>query len=328
MLKKWKVGSFLISLSVFICFLNGYVTAQPTDEQLEAFRSVKTVRIIVDQSYSEAEGVSLPFEEVTKRFLESAGLKVVGSDVKMCDATLRIEAEGEALGASYRNFGYQYTGAKLSGDISFEIPGVLPYKKFFEGTEPVPLGIVVHMGALRAGWENPSNAPFKRAFNSSFYGKLAEMAGELYSSKVLIDCWSSTLLEDGDWKAREKAARALGEIGDERAVESLITALLEDESGCIRATAAEALGEIGDERATEPLKQALKDESKYVQVWSAFGLYKLGNTQGIEFLITALEDEGKSVRVAAAEALEKITGEDFSEDPVKWQEWWEKNKAK
>lgn len=23
-----------------------------------------------------------------------------------------------------------------------------------------------------------------------------------------------------------------------------------------------------------------------------------------------------------------ITGQDFGEDPIKWQEWWEKNKAK
>jgi len=78
------------------------------------------------------------------------------------------------------------------------------------------------------------------------------------------------------WKSvREKAAELLGEIGDKRAVEPLITAL-KDGHLFVRQKAAEALGEMGDERAIKLLKEV------------------------------AQNDSGSHVREAAKEALEKI----------------------
>ena len=89
---------------------------------------------------------------------------------------------------------------------------------------------------------------------------------------------------------------SLGELRDTRAIEALIAAL-KDEKGLVRSSATEALGEIKDPRAIEPL-------------------------------IAALRDEGWLVRQSATKALAKITGQDFGQDVIKWQEWWEKNKAK
>jgi len=124
-----------------------------------------------------------------------------------------------------------------------------------------------------------------------------------YSQDQVIEGIIAALKDEFD---RQGAVIALGEIGDERAVESLI-ATLKDEDSNVRKNAAEALGKIGDERAVEPLKQALKDKSKDVQIWAAFGLYKSGDTQKIEFLITALKDKDVIVRLAATWALGELT---------------------
>ena len=51
------------------------------------------------------------------------------------------------------------------------------------------------------------------------------------------------------------AAKALGTIKDERAVQPLI-ALLDDGSKYVRALGAQALGVIGDGRARSPLKNS------------------------------------------------------------------------
>jgi len=57
-------------------------------------------------------------------------------------------------------------------------------------------------------------------------------------------------------------------------------------------------------------------------------LEMLAKMKGPEPLIAALKDEDSFVRKSAAKSLEKISGQNFGEDPVKWQEWWEKNKGK
>lgn len=58
---------------------------------------------------------------------------------------------------------------------------------------------------------------------------------------------------------RESAARALGRLGDVRAVEPLIAELTSDEEyDYVRRATAEALGALGDTRAVEPLVAALR----------------------------------------------------------------------
>jgi HEAT repeat protein len=71
-----------------------------------------------------------------------------------------------------------------------------------------------------------------------------------------------------------------------------------------------------------------KDENSYVRATAALVLGDLKDTRGVEPLIEALSDESHGVRKNAAFALKRITGQNFGIDPSKWQEWWEKNRAK
>jgi len=132
------------------------------------------------------------------------------------------------------------------------------------------------------------------------------------------------------WSRRGDAATALGELGDERAVERLVKAL-GDDGGEVRRAAAEALarlgqpvwqgliqgdsedfgrlGESGEPRAYEPLIKALGDGDRPVQRAACEGLGKLGDARAVEALIEALATFGafgEGVRRAAAEALGKL----------------------
>ena len=94
-------------------------------------------------------------------------------------------------------------------------------------------------------------------------------------------------------------------VGDEVSVMILA---LEDEDTDTQCEAVEALGEIGDERAVEPLIQALKDEDKAIRYWAAKALGEIGDERAVDSLTQALQDEDEYVREAAEEALEKIRG--------------------
>lgn len=95
---------------------------------------------------------------------------------------------------------------------------------------------------------------------------------------------------------------ALGEFGDARAVEPLISALKEGVTDDAR-SAADALGKLGDARAVEPLIAALKELDNIVRQRAATALGKLGDARAVEPLIARLEDGSLDVAASAAEAL-------------------------
>ncbi|MBP2047009.1 HEAT repeat domain-containing protein [Methanobacterium aggregans] len=78
------------------------------------------------------------------------------------------------------------------------------------------------------------------------------------------------VFKNGEWHIRGRAAEALGNLGDERAVMPLVYALngsrKKDRNKYIRGKAAEALGKIGDERAVKPLIKAIEDKNIYVRL--------------------------------------------------------------
>ena len=76
-----------------------------------------------------------------------------------------------------------------------------------------------------------------------------EALGKIKSSTV-VDPLLRVMFNDRDSAIRVDAARSLGELGDPRAVEFLITAMRDED---IRPIAIEALGKIGDRRAVPVL---------------------------------------------------------------------------
>ena len=109
--------------------------------------------------------------------------------------------------------------------------------------------------------------------------------------------------------ARPAAAKALGQLGDARAVKPLLAALKDNKwswSSRLRETAAEALGKLGDARAVEPLIAALKDKELSVRLAAAGALGELGHAAAVEPLVAALERTSSPLCATVAEALGKL----------------------
>ncbi len=93
------------------------------------------------------------------------------------------------------------------------------------------------------------------------------LLNEMTIRKRPSDALLLALTEESATK-RLNAARALGKLGNMRAVRPL-SALLHDEDTGVRATAAEALGSIQDKRAIPALTQALQDPETHHAAWLA-----------------------------------------------------------
>lgn len=108
-------------------------------------------------------------------------------------------------------------------------------------------------------------------------------------------------LKHEDQYIRYKAANALKEIGDPRAVEPLINALNDSEHAVCLA-AVEGLEKIGDNRAVEPFIKALKNESFPVRNKVAKALIKTGDERAVDPLIQYLkiEDNDTNLRDIAS----------------------------
>ncbi len=82
------------------------------------------------------------------------------------------------------------------------------------------------------------------------------------------------LLNSDDRLVRIKATEVLEELNPakEDAVEALMKSLLEDEDGFVRGFSAKALGKLGDVRAIDALKRALEDPDGFVKHYASEAL--------------------------------------------------------
>jgi HEAT repeat protein len=87
-------------------------------------------------------------------------------------------------------------------------------------------------------------------------------------------------LNDSQWRVRELAAWALSEMKDERAVKALCDALLTDSQVDVRRAAAEALGEIRSSEAISSLKQALNDPEPRVRSKAGWAISEIDGDDG------------------------------------------------
>jgi HEAT repeat protein len=105
---------------------------------------------------------------------------------------------------------------------------------------------------------------------------------------------------------RLHAARGLRGIADRTTVEALVKAL-DDEDDDVRAEVAWALGETGDDRAVDPLVAYLKsNRGERSRTAAAQALGKLGDPRTIPVLVSLVYDEKAGAQDAAAESLLSI----------------------
>ena len=92
-------------------------------------------------------------------------------------------------------------------------------------------------------------------------------------------------------------------LKEKRDVEGLIKALGYEKKRFVRVEAAKALGKIGDSRAVGPLISALSNNDYYVRWEAAKALGKIGDSRAVGPLISALSDSARIVREEAAVSL-------------------------
>jgi beta-lactamase regulating signal transducer with metallopeptidase domain len=117
-----------------------------------------------------------------------------------------------------------------------------------------------------------------------------------------------SLLGDPDEWVRMAAARALGEVRDERAVPRLI-ATLADDNWRVRELAVWALSEMKDERAVTALGNVLLSDVRVeVRRGAAEALGEIRSAEALPYLKRALHDAEAGVSAKAAWAIEEIEG--------------------
>jgi len=104
---------------------------------------------------------------------------------------------------------------------------------------------------------------------------------------------------------RQRIAKALGSFRTEQSVQALVT-MLEDDTDEVRANAAQSLGLIGDVTAIQALDNALDDVAWTVRKQAVTALTQFDDEAVIEPMIYALEDIRSQIRVIAAEKLGEI----------------------
>jgi beta-lactamase regulating signal transducer with metallopeptidase domain/HEAT repeat protein len=98
---------------------------------------------------------------------------------------------------------------------------------------------------------------------------LGELRDERATERLIM------ALADSEWRLRQLAAWALSEMKDTRAVSALCRVLLSDTQADVRRMAAEALGEIKSAEALPSLKQALNDPEPRVRAKAGWAISEI-----------------------------------------------------
>lgn len=151
---------------------------------------------------------------------------------------------------------------------------------------------------------------------------IARVLGCTKSTKVTLPLLYTLNSKKENYKLRLSCADALGQMGNNYAVGSLINVVADNDekSVYLRETAAKALGRLRDNRAIEPLVAILEGTEGFVNKFSFFKeriIEALGNigskdNRSIKALKSALIDESPYVRLSAIEALSKTNDEQIA----------------
>jgi hypothetical protein len=296
-----RVPQLLLALALFCPNLR----AQIDQKQIDAFHSVRNVKIVVTQSPS---GDESHFRDTAEACFTALGYSLATNEDNTYDATYTVEATGTAIGATYGDRGYLLTGARVKETIRFEVLGYPSLLWQFEHEIDPPFGIIVPKNLPPPSASDRSRGRVGDAF-ASLQWTIPYTLGEVYGVQALIKMFR-TLQGSANRKnsaALSSLSTAVGELGY-NAVPSLIEILRQEKDVQLRVVAAEALGHTKDSSVVGPLIDALGD--------------------------SLLNDKRNGLAYsqqteATARALQEVTGEAFGSNEggsSKWREWWRENK--
>jgi ElaB/YqjD/DUF883 family membrane-anchored ribosome-binding protein len=108
---------------------------------------------------------------------------------------------------------------------------------------------------------------------------------------------------DGDPALQKVTLRALGEIGSEESTQPVANRLAADNYE-VRSAAARALGLLGDTRAIDPLADVLEaDDADEVRASAAWALNQIGTERALEVLAEYTDDRAYIVQAEAGKAV-------------------------
>jgi len=108
---------------------------------------------------------------------------------------------------------------------------------------------------------------------------------------------------DGDPALQKVTLRALGEIGSEESTQPVANRLAADNYE-VRSAAARALGLLGDTRAIDPLADVLEDDdADEVRASAAWALNQIGTERALEVLADYTDDRAYIVQAEAGKAV-------------------------
>lgn len=303
-----------------------WATGYASPPTLQRVKEIKTIQVLVQQTYGEAGSIALPFYRDAERDLEDRGFRVVDARATKFDAQLIITAEGTATTGTYSG-GLQYSGAQVNGSLALNRDGASLWTGDFEGNIP-PAHVILKK------YRRPSDAPFEKAFDESGFDLLiysmAYFLGDDPSLNEIIDGLSDrrtairskaleilgtlkvpkTLpvvlgrLKDTDPGVRLNALRTLG-LYEQGETLAAVVPVLNDESIDVRREAVRLLGKFRDSRAVPSLIKLLKNDA-FIRISVRESLLKIGEPS-VEPLITLLAEE--NVNPLAREEAVEVLGE-------------------
>lgn len=306
----------------------GNAPSDITPQQIEAFRNIRVVRLVVTEEYQDCTGKTVVLlHDWPKTAIEAMGIKVVEDAEAPANATFEARVKGtytkSVVNRETRPFEpdapYNRIETRLAcsltltaGNLAYtkQLPVASPSCESTGKIEPweemedaVPKkelvrNIIQMFSAFRAVDEARVLIALLR-FDEEDYGCVS--FGGVACSIDEEGQWHCSPLEGG-WKdALGPFVEQIQEIGAD-AVEPLCEALRSD-TVAIRRGAARALGAIGNARAVGPLLAAMKDPDHSVAETATAAVGKMRGEQIFASLIEALKDENYLVVWAAAEAL-------------------------
>jgi HEAT repeat protein len=128
-------------------------------------------------------------------------------------------------------------------------------------------------------------------------------AVEILRGLRALDIWSRDL-QRGSYKTKLRAIEALGEVGDEQAVEELLEALGDDDPDVARA-ASHAVVAHDPDHASDRLAEALTSPNRRLAETAAATLVRMGE-DAVEALMSQLASPSAQARRLAAESLGSV----------------------